>query len=128
MVMTETAPLSIPEATPSPLRLSEALRLGSLISRPAKGHLYRKAVDGYCAIGTIFLACGFDAAPVYDEDQQVAAAPFNWDEPRGLDEMVTSPCEHMPGTRLVRRLIVHLNDKDDWTRPQIADWLESVGL
>jgi hypothetical protein len=51
----------------------------------------------------------------------------------GVREHVSLPCECVNKPVFSRKVtlrnaIIHLNDKDRWTRDQIADWLESLDI
>ena len=102
----EVLPASVPPGR-SPIRPSEALRYGSLFSEQAFG----QAIDdngGLCAAATI--------GEVSDD-----AWVFAIREPE-------EPCPVCAYPDRPGYLVVHLNDYHRWTRPQIADWLQSVGL
>jgi hypothetical protein len=117
---TETIPLTErPVETVKPLKLSEALRLGSMGTKQHRGW-HKVDADGndlMCAMSTAWYALtghkGNDAngTPLHTllEGKVV-------EHPVGGSQM------SLAGT------IIDLNDQHRWTRPQIADWLESIGL
>lgn len=43
-------------------------------------------------------------------------------------EQVSSPCDHVIWRGDLQSIIVHLNDNHQWTREQIADWLDSLDV
>lgn len=44
----------------------------------------------------------------------------------GADVEVKYPCGCSGSNNSIRSIIMHLNDKDKWTREQIADWLTEI--
>jgi hypothetical protein len=99
------------------MKLSEAIMLGSLTTRPMKSLLI--AGDAACALGAAAVAIG---RPSYIGVEHA----FPWIDggdrfdcpacgPRGID--LRSSAEV---------IIVHLNDCHDWTRERIADWVASI--
>jgi|SRR5881398_324037 len=46
----------------------------------------------------------------------------------GLSSWARCPsCDYLPGL-LLFEVVVHLNDIHEWTRPEIADWLETLDV
>jgi hypothetical protein len=122
MIEAPVAPAAEPTVEPvSPLRLSEALRLGSIGTRQGYGQLINK--DGaLCAVGTILRGFGWDDNDIWSPREPA---------PPALTHLTAEPCpacafgfRHM----YVEAAVVHLNDYHHWTRSEIADWLEGRGL
>lgn len=124
------APTAVPlRETPDPievvkpLKLSEAIRLGSLGTEQARNWHETsyddegKPMHKMCAISTAWYAltghAGYDGAgsPLSQMlDRAYVVHPF------------TGEVESLTAT------VIELNDSYEWTRPQIADWLEGMGL
>jgi hypothetical protein len=131
MIETLDAPRVAPVEPRSPLRLSEALRLGSLDNPQCKRHLYDFGTGGYCALGAIYKAVGWE--PTVDESRAPQAQRAEMTRVSHTCWTTTrdAPCEHATYFRhgaSIHVLLIHLNDDHEWTREKIADWLESEGL
>lgn len=123
MIDTTTLTTPIPTETVTPLRPSEALRLGRL-TRPLeiKGNLY-DGKHGACALGAMREGFGLpETATPWGADADYAAI--------GLPAFLP-PCDCIrsgnwwdSGTDAVW----HMNDQHDWNTDQIASWLEGLGL
>ena len=100
----------------TPLKLSEALRLGAMTTEQTFGVMERNG--RYCAVGTILHAMGL---------------PLDWKLLRGcgpsegLFQQNCLSCGHHSQAFLID-LIVHLNDFHRLPREEIADLLEQAGL
>src|SRR5580765_2975940 len=94
------------------MKLSEAIRLGSMLKPQAFGHF--DTGRGTCALGAAREAAGGMSFPIS------TASPATC--PACQQVMVTS--EKVWATAAT---VVHLNDKHRWTRERIADWVEGVG-
>lgn len=104
------------------MRLSEAIRLGSLIRPQCRGYLFKDG--GSCAWGAAEEAVGTS----YNENLGANYGPvhgafrseWNW---------TTKAKATCPGCGEIRDvdwiLSLHLNDRHYWTREQIADWVET---
>jgi hypothetical protein len=116
---TETMPAAAPIETVTPIKPSEAIRLGCLIAPvqlrdDAYVSEYRRAA---CAFGAMALGYGYDwpdadreASHMYKSIRASGPCPAGGcDDPDFGDGM-------------------HLNDVHRWTRERIADWLEGLGL
>jgi hypothetical protein len=104
------APVAVPVEPTTPIKPSEAIRLGCLLAPVQAFGLY---VDGEarCVIGTAALA--------YGEEPAVTHIREGW-------WFLNVSCPADGCLSLARPL--HLNDTHRWTRERIADWLESLGL
>jgi hypothetical protein len=118
-------PVVAPERV-TPLRPSEALRLGRL-TRPLPG-LGRLFYDGRaCALGA--MAIGFFGPGVIDE-----TTAGSWHVHQQLIEHVPAlsqdaACPICPRmVDKVNSVVWHLNDYHGWPSEAIAQWLESRGL
>lgn len=100
------------------MRLSEAIRLGSMMKPQAFGNFYGPERESSCALGAAFDACGME---VFGPDTK-------FDGPFGLeyfeDEYEIIAC---PVCGIAEwPTIGHLNDFHRWTREAIADWVETI--
>lgn len=134
------------------MRLSEAIRLGSMLGPQTRGSLHRQhrkyiffgpVVNEYCAIGAAHAAIGatrgkrtagpgghtfssFRGEPV----TVAAGATYYATEREGFDydprwrEELCPACHGI--YEHVHRLIPHLNDEHKWTRERIADWVQTL--
>ena len=114
-VLTE-APVEIVK----PLKLSEALRLGAMNTAQAYGSWHETDSAGndmMCALSTAWYAL------TGHKGNDASGSPLaHLLESRS----VRHPVDGEPYT--VMSAVVDLNDKHKWSRPRIADWLESLGL
>lgn len=131
-VQTKPAPIE----TVTPIRPSEAIRLGCLTTARITGRLVDDDGQSACAVGAMLIGwngslrdndAAMDAmdGTAWDQvDQRAAACPEP--HPKGNPERV-SCVRSMP----VYMVMQHLNDlsgRHEWSRERIADWLESLGL
>lgn len=121
------APAKAPVKAPvkervTPLKASEALRLG-MLRRPHQAfHSYVRGDAMACALGTIAAAYG------KDQTNEVAAQFMAYKFRRRVDRRYSCPSQRCPGSNRLRDLVIHLNDDHRWKRERIADWLEGLGL
>jgi len=116
MIATETLTEQPAVETPKPLKLSEAMRIGSMTTKQAFGKWTGQ--DGsFCAIATAAHMYGVTSLSIVEllESRRVT-----WPE-----------CSHptfsgKPGS--LAGALVHVNDEHKWPRHKIADWLESIAL
>lgn len=126
---TETMPAirETPIETVTPIRPSEAIRLGCLTTAPRTGTMLSRDASGAfsaCALGA--MAVGYGFRPGRDDQRDLIDY---------LDRAVTQPlpigacplgCD---GKWL--SVVIHLNDMHGhrgWSRERIADWLDGLGL
>jgi hypothetical protein len=97
------------------LKLSDAMRIGAKLRPQSTSGGFAKGTT--CAIVAAAEGLGFDlgASP-----PSVTAAAWDFLKSRGV---VDEPYH----ATLAATIISH-NDFDEWTREQIADWLEAQGL
>jgi hypothetical protein len=110
MTATEVAPAPIEVVTP--IKPSEAIRLGCLIAPVQSFGSYIDLDGAACAIGAASLAYGEDPGVTHFK-------PSFWPQ-AGI------PCPEPDCTGTAG--IMHLNDAHRWSRERIADWLEGIGL
>ena len=100
------------------MKLSEAIRLGSMTSLQAFGVMKNYANGNTCALGAAREAMGLEAWCALKWPQQDVACPV-CQQIRfvvcGFTSYLSSGLFHAIG---------HVNDVHRWTRPQIADWVE----
>jgi hypothetical protein len=100
------------------MRLSEAIRLGSMLRPQGFGHMWSGGKS--CAVGAAYEALG------YGDGKDVFL-------PRDLYDLLISriflmPCGCTPYQLRFSLVtaITHLNDAHRWTRERIADWVETL--
>jgi hypothetical protein len=97
------------------MRLSEAMRLGTLVTAQAFRALFMG--DGACAWGAALLAVGANS-----ERSLRSAARRRW--PWAF--AVSVNCPSCGRSRLVWEVIAHLNDHHRWTRERIGAWVAEI--
>lgn len=118
----ETAPVTTPIEVVTPIKPSEAIRLGCLTTRQYFGSWGQLAPDGTveaCALGAMSIGYGDGKA---DDDPWVPADGTATD--RFWRTTNTLPCPVCG----VGFAVECLNDDHRWSRERIADWLEGLGL
>jgi len=102
-------------------RLSEAIRLGSLLKPQAYGYYFDDV--GSCALGAAADANGIDLINVQYDDWETEVYEFlERIYPWITTLQVQYP--HKVGVwEVMSRIIPDLNDKYGWTRERIADWV-----
>ena len=126
------------EGLKSELKLSEAMRNGAGCSLPKKNSYFSYDGDGTCstcAIGAILLGlldCDVEALCEFNEPN-----PFDGNYNTVIRDTYRhfyyAPCICPAGDKRGLTMpywdaTVYLNDHCDWTREQIADWLEEEGF
>lgn len=94
------------------MRLSEAIRLGSMLRPQAFGAF--SDGTGTCAMGAAHEAVGL---PFVDDDND----PFGWNAVLGVEN-----CPICGPFSSVLNVVAHLNDWHRWPRERIADFVESI--
>jgi hypothetical protein len=119
------------------MKLSEAIREGIKMDGPQiRGQFFHfgwnMEVLGCCALGAALLGIGKDpktgACYILETFPTLKTKAFEL--PQGIftiDVEKWSKGEGYNCPILLNHVIVYLNDKAEWTREQIADWLESIG-
>lgn len=107
------------------MKLSEAMRKGSTITRPTSGAYVRNGRTGFiefsCALGSVYVGVeGVDAT------EQPSISTWLETNFPVLDAGFEHPAKW--STRTLANIIIDLNDNLGWTREKIADWLESIDL
>jgi hypothetical protein len=111
----ETVELPL-EAPPKPLKLSEAMRLGSIATTSTESGWTDKN-GGMCAMSTAWYAL------TGGDDNNANGSPLV----HLLEEaIVPHPITGNPSN--LTAIIINLHDARKWSRTQTADWLESIGL
>jgi hypothetical protein len=113
------------------LKLSEAIRLGAMMTTQAFGEI--ETEDGTCALGAAVQAAGCPREMVTDFSRGLGTRPippgaqamliyipYNWHQLLIQDEA----CPECGLRSPMSRQIPHLNDEHRWTRERIADWIE----
>lgn len=104
------------QAKVSPMKLSTAIRLGSML-RPQGFGSYLDHDDRTCAFGAAFDAIGILM------EMATLRVDQNWPWCQRM-EMECPACRQKQG--IVEGLVVHLNDYHQWTRERIADWVATI--
>lgn len=114
------------------MSLSEAMRLGSMTTRPTRNTLCRTddetgAILETCAMGAAYVAAGVLYAGKVTVPPPDDTPEWHWAYYH-LAEAIRCPD---PGCRpmhfnSVLGVILHLNDDHDWSREAIADWVADV--
>lgn len=106
--------------TTKPLKLSEAIRLGAMATKQAHGRWSGVDDDdetSMCAMSTAWYALTGHQQHTAESSQLVRLLD-------GRNVTVPPTGQVMP----LSSAIIELNDSHRWTRGQIADWLEGLGL
>lgn len=110
------------------MRLSEAIRLGSMLKPKTEGSLWKAGKS--CALGAACDALGIRQGNDDDFSTHALGVEFPY-----LYAAVRCPaCRSVQGVwrRLfneeydVEDVIIHLNDDHKWTRQRIADWVATI--
>jgi hypothetical protein len=106
------------------MRLSEAIRLGSMIRPQAFGAAFEDGKS--CAIGAAADAVGLlnttrNSAQEWSFFDVLARTSSSL----GHKQEAACPACHTSETIWLPSIIVHLNDHHKWTREQIADWIDT---
>ena len=96
------------------MRLSEAIRLGTMMTSQAFRALFRG--DGACAWGAALLAVG--ATPERVRSAGLSRWPWAF--------AVSVNCPGCGRSRLICEVIAHLNDDHRWTREKIGAWVAEI--
>lgn len=107
--------------TGSPLRLSEAIRLGAMTTDQAFW-TFADEQGGTCAVGAAIVALGGDPSRDVEAFEAVVR--------QRVDLSGETICEHAQywTSTDIAGAIYHLNDQHRMPRNQIADWLAAMGL
>lgn len=100
------------------LKLSEAIRLGAMIRPQVRGEMFKDG--GSCVLGAGSEACG----AAYDDRLRVISPALKlwpWLEQRKAACPVCALVEFNAAHTLA-----HLNDRHEWTREQIADYVATI--
>ena len=101
------------------MKLSEAIRLGSMTSLQAFGMMKNYGNGNTCALGAAREAIGLDAWCAIEWPLQDVACPVCQE----VRFVLSSAIRDYSCSGLFYA-IAHVNDVHRWTRPQIADWVE----
>ncbi len=118
----EIKTIEAPIETLKPMKLSEAIRLGSIATTQAHGAWSAPGdnpedAPQMCAMSTAWYALtGHDGSDASGSALEDLLSKHEVNNP--VDGRLSS----------VRGTIIDLNDGHKWTRPRIADWLDSIGL
>jgi hypothetical protein len=114
------------------MRLSEAIRLGSMLRKQGFGRLFVHAAEGdlrSCALGAAEEALRGGAAYDWRHADKVGDVYTIYSEL--LDSRNSCPrCAErdVQYSAQTQAIVHHLNDDHRWTREAIADWLEALEL
>lgn len=128
--MIEVRTPAAPVETVTPIKPSEAIRLGILLAPTPITGCFFDGRGGACALGAMALGFGYDGPQKHTDDQ----GPNESDPyvlvgdrlPKRLP--VPSGTEYVYDKADAAGTIYALNDSEGWSRERIADWLEGLGL
>lgn len=100
------------------MKLSEAIRLGSMSTHQIYGMLVAGSGQRTCALGAAYFAVG-----ILEEVLSCKVDPFN--KFPILKKIVNHPLNKNCKLQLFT-VIMNLNDVCCWTREEIADWVETI--
>lgn len=112
------------------MRYSEAIRLGGMMRPKAVGRFYDDCTGGVCVQGAALDACGkLDKANqeytlkfVEELFPGIGNTIHIYDVPNKIKWIFISHQKYAS----IREVSAQLNNKTDWTREQIADWVEQM--
>lgn len=111
------------------MKLSEAIRLGAMKRPQAFGVLFHRREGSTCAWGAALDAIGtLDKILVgMNEQQQQDLIRASFPDVHKWGMMMCPSC---PTSWLTYRTaldtLIHLNDRHEWSRQRIADWVETI--
>lgn len=105
------------------MKLSEAMRKGCESTKSLKDSLFDDNYSAACAIGAAYIG-RFGDPRKFDGDWIMR---FREEFEKELMTIIEHPERSWEMDR-VEILIMLLNDMEDWTREEIADWLEEIGF
>lgn len=96
---------------------SEAIRLGSAVTGKLEGGLVTGDGKFTCAIGAGFVGCGFKVDGAHMSPLAVTMTL----------RRIGAKCPICNGSSNLCDVIICLNDRHDWSRERIADWIVTSG-
>lgn len=94
------------------------------------GQIFVPCGDKTCMLCTLTAQYEPVHTPNFGPDDEVAPAQPLVESIPDLLNKVTCPCKDKcvtsDGPKQIWQMVIHLNDKERWTREQIADWLETL--
>ncbi len=118
----EIKTVETPIETVKPMKLSEAIRLGSIATTQAHGAWSAPGDSPDDAPQMCAMSTAWYALTGHDGNDASGSAL----ESLLSKHVVYHPIDIAPTT--VRATIIDLNDRHKWSRLQIADWLSDLGL
>lgn len=102
------------------MKLSEAIRLGAMTGPQCQSTFYYRGAT--CALGAAHMATG------HLVHGDLLEAALDAEQAWGLHDERAIPCPAQCSLALTCGfdVITHLNEDHNWTREQIADWVETV--
>jgi hypothetical protein len=112
-------------------RLSDAMRAGAAIRPQTTGVLFRRRAGSELVCSCALGAAWEGAHPAFDVDRWISLIDHNAHDAIGLEHILhyfnlfaiesLHPVTHT--ARYLDGIIVDLNDIEEWSREDIADWL-----
>jgi hypothetical protein len=124
--MIEIRTPAAPVETVTPIKPSEAIRLGCLLAPVQAFGDYTYQPGSACAMKAMYLAYGEPTDD--DEDDGTDWAFDNADAGAAFEAVAMLPCPVGCPEDFEDVTPAHLNDSHRWSRERIADWLEGLGL
>lgn len=132
---TITAPVAAPVETVTPIKPSEAMRLGRVlypirITGSLGGYVDTPGVYGpfgVCALGAAAVGLGWDPCWANERMANVILSRA-FGRMRRTCPVPDCDDDFNDRRRAVKDVVWHLNDDHEWSTDQIATWLEGLGL
>lgn len=109
------------------MKLSEAIKEGAKLTKPQIGRFAYLGHDGLrcCALGAAAYYLEGEVMPV---DESRVVCNIIKSHQIDIEQWIAHPVRPGVFSLPVKMVVQELNDCYDWTREQIADWLEGLGL
>lgn len=109
------------------MKLSEAIKEGAKLTKPQIGRFAYLGHDGLrcCALGAAVYYLEGEVMPIDDRRIVMNILKSNHID---VEQWVEHPERVNHDLTPLKFVVQELNDSCNWTREQIADWLEGLGL
>lgn len=104
------------------MKLSEAIRIGASMSPQIKGSVKRS--DGTCGLGAAYEGTFGEIKAYKSFHEIIQGLDKIYPKIDSVEFLVPHPIQLKINT--ISAIIVSLNDSYDWSREQIADWVEKI--
>lgn len=114
--------VELPIEAPKPMKLSEAMRLGSIATTQSVGSWSKDDPNSEGGKAMCAMSTAWYALTGHGGNDANNSALTDLLERHAVSNPVSGEAES------VASVVIDLNDQHKWSRTQIADWLESIGL